>query len=126
MLALLPGWLPMTSSDLGRGLPPLSISRGNKFLRSAARAMSIAAFLFTVIAFAYYPRPWGSHWSPEKRLAFAAIELGSIPAMFSLLLCLRAWYLSAGREVPDSHVLTWCVWLNLATLFIAFMLTPAT
>jgi len=95
--------------------------------RIIARASAIAAFAVTLVGFVVYPRPWGSHWSPEKIIAVKTIDLGTTAALISLVFCIAV-------NLVDVILLRWpkgaaglriAVYLDLASLTMAVM-TPAT
>ena len=89
------------------------------------RGSAIAAFVVTLVGFALYPRPWGSHWSPEKIIAFQTISLGSFVAFASFVFCFGA-VLFAGLSngwSQDSKALRTAMLLNLASFAMAIM-TP--
>jgi len=81
------------------------------------RASSIAAFAFGFCAFVCYPRPWCSHWSPEKRIAVFASDLSGVAAMASLTVFLVVLFLYGMFELPIPRVRR-CFYLNLATIFL--------
>src|SRR5262245_17995766 len=93
-------------------------------LRILARGSAVAAFLFTLFAFSQYPRPWGSHWSPEKRIAVHAIDMGGETAAISLMLCVVAAYVGTfWADGLHSRLLRLPVYLNLSSLALN-VLTP--
>lgn len=64
--------------------------RASEFIRTIARSASFSTFAVTLVGFLFYPRPWGSHWSAQKRITYALINLGGACALISLLICVVA------------------------------------
>jgi hypothetical protein len=107
-----------------RRVAPKWLELPAEWSRTLARASSVAVFLVTGIGFAYYPRPWCSHWSPQKTLSVEIVSTGAGFAMLSLCCCLLAAYLSTSSSTFKERPLRLAVCLNIAAVLMR-LFTPA-
>ena len=93
------------------------------FSRILSRASAVGCFVVTSCGFVFYPRPWCSHWSLQKRITFEIIVLGGYMAFASLLACIYACCLTRWSEPLANRPLWPAFALNAASLLMV-MLTP--
>jgi len=98
--------------------------RAAEWSQTLARASSLPAFLVTAIGFAIYPRPWCSHWSPEKILSVEVINVGAVATMLSLTCCFVANALATNLPASKVRSLRLAFLLNVASVSMSVLTTP--